>query len=104
MRKVGDRVGAVLSSDDKQVNILGFGKYVGDEIPDADAGGLGPLCREAGCPNPKIVLDNGDVVWGCECWWGGEEEVRSRLFQARESGLNLVMVSIKKHRDQQEKE
>lgn len=23
--------------------------------------------------NPKIVLDNGDVVWGCECWWGPEE-------------------------------
>lgn len=20
--------------------------------------------------NPKIVLDGGGVVWGCECWWG----------------------------------
>lgn len=20
--------------------------------------------------NPKIVLDTGGVVWGCDCWWG----------------------------------
>lgn len=23
--------------------------------------------------NPKIELDNGDVVWGYQCWWGPEE-------------------------------
>lgn len=22
-----------------------------------------------GAPNPKITLDNGDVIWGYECWW-----------------------------------
>lgn len=22
--------------------------------------------------NPKIILDDGEVVWGCECWWGPE--------------------------------
>lgn len=24
--------------------------------------------------NPKIELDNGDVVWGYQCWWGPEEQ------------------------------
>ena len=22
--------------------------------------------------DPKIILDDGEVVWGCECWWGPE--------------------------------
>lgn len=22
-----------------------------------------------GKPNPKIILDDGLVIWGCECWW-----------------------------------
>ncbi len=26
--------------------------------------------------NPKIVLDNGKVVWGSECWWAPEEQVK----------------------------
>lgn len=28
--------------------------------------------------NPKIVLDNGDVVWGFQCWWGPLERTRAR--------------------------
>jgi hypothetical protein len=23
--------------------------------------------------NPRIDLDDGTVVWGCECWWSAEE-------------------------------
>ena len=29
--------------------------------------------------NPKIRLDSGKVVWGCECWWGPEEVVKKTL-------------------------
>jgi hypothetical protein len=24
--------------------------------------------------NPKIVLDDGGVVWGCECWWNEADD------------------------------
>jgi hypothetical protein len=27
--------------------------------------------------NPRIKLDSGKIVWGCECWWGAEEEFKS---------------------------
>lgn len=37
-----------------------FGKYVGD-WPYQDISG--------NFKNPRIILDNGDVIWGIECWW-----------------------------------
>lgn len=69
------RVFAVRSVDQKKntVYLFGFGKYVGDEVPDQEAGGLAGPIRHRQAANPKIVLDNGIVVWGCECWWGPEE-------------------------------
>lgn len=24
--------------------------------------------------NPRIRLDSGDILWGCECWWGPADE------------------------------
>ena len=41
--------------------------------------------------NPKLVLDNGDIVWGCECWWGSEKAVEASI--ARYS--KIVLVDIK---------
>jgi len=29
--------------------------------------------------NPKILLENGKVVWGRECWWGSEDDVLHRF-------------------------
>lgn len=29
--------------------------------------------------NPRIRLDDGRIVWGCECWWGAVEIVEKRL-------------------------
>lgn len=74
--KVGDRVGAVLSMDDKQVNLLGFGVYMGDE-------------SALGRKNPKLQLDNGKIVWGCECWWGPEEGLKKEM-----QGKEVVNVDI----------
>jgi hypothetical protein len=34
--------------------------------------------------NPRIRLDNGKVVYGCECWWGNEEKVKKMLEQYSE--------------------
>ena len=28
-----------------------------------------------GALNPRIVLDDGSILWGCECWWEPVEEV-----------------------------
>lgn len=91
--KQGERVYAVLSATPEEVSFLGFGVYVGDEVPPAPMGFVRAVfnaatwedfdrvvAEDAGSEpnpaarptNPKIVLDDGEVVWGCECWWGPE--------------------------------
>ena len=32
------------------------------------------FCPELGCTNPRIVLDDGTVIWGYQCWWAEIEE------------------------------
>jgi hypothetical protein len=77
------RVGAILSTDeDGTVLFLGYGEYVGDEYPEDAVGVVAQATRELKMGNPKIVLDNGKVVWGCECWWGAEEAVKEFLEKA----------------------
>ena len=82
--KVGERIGAVLSQDSYITNLLGYGVYLGEEVPPPETGGF-----NLGLPNPKLQLDNGDVVWGCECWWGHEEAVRAMI-----EGTTIRVVSI----------
>jgi hypothetical protein len=65
MVKKGDRVGAIQSSDKDIVKFFGYGVYVGDTIPPNF-----PIL------NPTINLDNGQVVYGYECWWGSEARVK----------------------------
>ena len=65
--KTGDRVGAILSANDKEVKLCGYGIYEGD------------ITSPLGFPNPKIKLDNGKTVWGYQCWWGSEEKVKSMI-------------------------
>lgn len=90
MVKIGDRVGAILNQDDDgTINFLGFGAYVGDEVPLSAAGDMAEISREIGTPNPKIVLDNGKIVWGCECWWGSEKRVAETL-----NGHKVINVDI----------
>lgn len=91
------RVIAIQDADEKEIRAFGFGEYVGDEVPPSDTGGLGPILHEAKQLNPKIVLDNGDVVWGCECWWGNEE----RFYKEMHRGRKIVFVSIKEARERQ---
>lgn len=77
MAKAPYRVGAVLSSNEEHINFLGWGEYVGDEVPpaDTDPESFLQMLHDNGIPNPKIVLDNGSVVWGCQCWWGPEQKM-----------------------------
>ena|SRR5882672_10575087 len=77
---VGDRVGAILGSEAGVVSFLGFGVYAGREVPTATgSNSMTSDLAELKFSNPKILLDNGDVVWGCECWWGPEDKIRAEI-------------------------
>lgn len=66
---IGDRVGAIQYSNKEVVNFYGYGTYEGEQ----------PCPKFFDLPNPKIKLDNGKIVWGMECWWGPEEEVKQLI-------------------------
>jgi len=65
---IGDKVGAIQSADKETVRFYGYGTYKGEQDH-----------PEYGFPNPKIELDNGKVVWGCECWWASENKVKEMI-------------------------
>lgn len=70
VRKIGDRIGAILSVNETSVSLFGYGVYVGEEVLPTG------FLHDVGVPNPKLQLDNGNVVWGYQCWWGSEEKVK----------------------------
>lgn len=70
--EIGERVGAISHATEDTVYLLGFGVYEGDHVPPPEAGGF-----NLGIANPRIKLDNGKTVYGCECWWGSEERIKS---------------------------
>lgn len=89
MSNKGDRIGAILGSDGKVVRWLGYGVYEGDFVPPKEIGGF-----NLGFPNPRLKLDNGDVVWGCECWWGSEKGIIEQLEKYRANGYTITTTSI----------
>lgn len=80
MPKVGERVGAMASANKEEVHFFGYGVYEGDEVPPKNI--MGPLGYMP-LPNPKILLDSGEIIWGCECWWGPEERMKQELGNRR---------------------
>ncbi len=90
---IGDRVGAISHVQDGKAYIFGYGTYQGDEVPVGAGGWLGEMLVKVGTDNPKIVLDNGKVVWGCECWWTTEESVKARV-----KGMEVVVLDIDEER------
>ena len=69
------RIGAIRNADANTVYVFGFGVYSGDEIPPDDVPGPFGRLGLLGVKNPKLVMDDGTVIWGCESWWGDEEKV-----------------------------
>jgi hypothetical protein len=63
------RVGAIRNEADGTVYFFGYGVYVGRKSC--------PLLD--GFDNPKIELDGGGTVWGCESWWGPEEKIKQMI-------------------------
>lgn len=87
----GDRVGAVASVQNNVAKLFGYGTYEGDEIPPPEIiGPFGPVTTT----NPKIKLDNGDIVWGCECWWSPENLCMQQL-----QGLTIVDITVAEYRN-----
>lgn len=89
----GIRVGAMRSADKEKVYMFGWGVYEGDFVPDEAAGFGAEMAREAGRTNPRIRLDDGTVVYGCECWWGPVADVEASI-----QGREVVTVSIEEAR------
>lgn len=92
--EIGDRVGAVLSAANGKAKFFGYGTYQGEHVPPEDVRGpFGVRPHEIKLTNPKIVLDNGETVWGCECWWGDEKTVKEQL-----ENTELEMISATEFR------
>lgn len=98
MATAGDRVMAISHTKDGKAFVFGCGVYEGDHKPEDHVLVLGVPFGEskADVPafyeryrNPRIKLDSGKVVYGCECWWGPEDKVRARI-----AGLERVDVDI----------
>jgi len=101
---VGARVGAILSGDNTEVHLLGFGVYDGEHEPPfgpfgsskeehdalvAEMKADGNLPADYVWKNPRITLDDGRIVWGAQCWWGPEDAVRRRI-----EGLKVIPANV----------
>ena len=92
--EIGERVGAISHTKKGTAYFFGYGTYDGDEVPPPGIQIMGVELYEMELTNPKIILDSGDVVWGCECWWGSEESVRKNLLSFK----HVVDVDVKEAR------
>lgn len=106
----GERVGAIYGTDRLEpllnvpvVEFFGYGTYEGRFDPSGDAsagipaaaGFTAQLAKVANWQgNPLIKLDSGKYVWGCECWWGSEAEVRQQLLSYVKAGYIIKTVDI----------
>lgn len=75
----GKRVGAIKSFDKDTLRVFGFGEYIGDEIPPANSIGYSRIMSSGNQKDRKILLDDGNVIYGGECWLFDELEVRKSL-------------------------
>jgi len=92
--KVGDRVGAISHEDNDNVFFYGYGFYRGVETPPRDVKFMG---QSITTPNPKIELENGKVVWGCECWWGTEKQINTHLAKMSKT-KTIILVDVEQNR------
>jgi len=79
--RLGDRVIALASIKDNVAEIFGYGTYIGEFVPDyeGERGTMSDTLKKLQIPNPTIQLDNGELVYGCECWWSSESNMKNKL-------------------------
>ncbi len=92
--KPGERAGAVMSimSDTKTIRLAGYGEYKGDEIPPKGIIFMGQDLHELNYTNPRIDLDNGHAIWGCQCWWGSETAIKDKIKLYEDNGYTVNIV------------
>jgi hypothetical protein len=95
-KKAGMRVLAVckLDRDTKQVVIFGRGVMTGAEVPTGAVGQIAERLISETSLNPRILLDTGEVIWGCECWWLPEQKGDLWLMELKASGFAMKEISI----------
>jgi hypothetical protein len=93
--QIGDRVGAIMSADKDEVRIFGYGQYMGEEVPPPEITMFGLSLAAMGHTNPKILLDSGKVVWGCECWWGPEDQVKASVHDRKVMEFDIEQERVK---------
>ena len=93
--EIGDRIGVILHAENDTIYIYGYGEYKGESVPSVQAKGIiASILRDSNIENPQILLDTGETIWGCECWWGPEEKVKVQLKNYK----NVVTVSLSEER------
>ena len=91
--EIGERVSTIRNADVDTVYTFGLGVYEGDFIPDPSLRGIAGLLGEMKKSNPRIKLDSGEVVYGCECYWAPEAYLLNEFGTRR-----FVQVSIVEYR------
>jgi len=95
MVKPGERVGAIFDLNEDDLLFLGYGVYEGVAVPPYTAKGNPHYYYQTNTPNPRIRLDNGDVVWACECVsWFAEKEVQLLVRKYKTCGRTIKNVRI----------
>jgi hypothetical protein len=77
--RIGDRLGVLYCLTDHAAYVLGGGVYLGREVPPPDIRCCGRIPYSSGLPMPKIQLDQGGIVWGCEAYWAHETVLLSHI-------------------------
>ena len=101
---VGTRVKLVSHIDDDTIYCFGYGIYEGFKRPcdfpkdQRPAGLLGQILVENEHDNPCIKMDDGNYIWGCECWWGEAEDLEA-IFATQYKEYKLRNISIQKERE-----
>lgn len=75
----GDRVGAVNCFDKNTLSLFGFGVYVCEEVPPEDGIRYSKIMSSGNQKDHKILLDDGNIIYGSECWLFDETEVRKSM-------------------------
>jgi hypothetical protein len=91
---INQRVGAVCCTDKNVIEFFGYGILEGSFVPETDDIKIfGISLKDINLTNPRIRLDNGEIVWGCECWWDAEANVKKMM-----EGKEVKIISTNKYR------
>ncbi|MHA1368224.1 MAG: hypothetical protein ACTSRA_00725 [Promethearchaeota archaeon] len=97
----GTRVGAYIMNNMYFV-FFGFGVYEGKVMPHTVEKDdfFYPIFEYMG-GNPKIKLDSGDVIYGYECYWTPEDDMKETIKDLEKNKFKLKFVhgDVNKYRE-----